>query len=67
MRPLAGRFIEDIFAAAPVTELCSDSSALSDTVVPLLWATNALTRWRSVAPVAAVVRTSSARLTTPFG
>jgi hypothetical protein len=57
----------DIVLVASATELCSDSSALSDTVVPLLWATNVLTRWRSVAPVPAVVRTSSARLTMPFG
>ena len=67
MRPPAGRLSEDMVVVASATEFCSDCSALSDTVVPLLWATNVSTRWSRVAPVTAVVRTSSTRLTMPFG
>jgi hypothetical protein len=39
-----GRLSEDMVVVASATERCSDCSALSDTVVPLLWATNVLTR-----------------------
>jgi hypothetical protein len=56
MRPPPERLHEDIVVVASATEFCNDC-ALSDTVVPLLWATNVLTRWRRVAQVTAVVRT----------
>ena len=43
MRPPAGRLSEDRVVVASATEFCSDFSALSDTVVPVLWATNVST------------------------